>query len=133
MNRKNIAIKSIVASTLVSLALSAALLTAASMLAYRAPDPDKVAVPLGISTLVASFALCGVMSGLICPDKIDVALSCVLFAAPQAIMSAALGDGKPITIMASSTLSFVVGWLILNGRSNKRHAKKYYKGRKSRR
>lgn len=130
MNRKNIAIKSIVASTLVSLALSATLLSAVSMLAYRAPDPDKVATPLGISTLVISFALCGVTSGMICLDKIEIVLSCVLFAAPQAIMSLAFGDGKPITIMAASTLSFVIGWLILNGRSNKRHAKIYYKSRR---
>lgn len=132
MNRKNIAVKNILVSTLLSLAISAGLILASSMLAYRMPDPDKVATPLGISTLVVSFALCGIVSGLICQNKVEIVLSSVFFAAPQAIMSLALGDGKPITIMASSALSFAVGWLILNGRSNKRHAKRskrYYKGR----
>lgn len=132
MNRKNIAVKNIIASTIVSLAISASLLLAASMFAYRTPDPDAVASPIGISTLVTSFALCGVVSGLICHNKIDVALSCILFAAPQATLSLTLGDGKPITIMASSAVSFAIGWLIIGRQSNRghaRHTKRYYKGK----
>lgn len=143
MNRKNRknninSIKSVVISTLLSLALSAALLLGASTLAFRASDPDAVALPLGISTLVVSFALCGVVSGFVCSDKGNVSLSCLCFAASLVTLSLIFGDSNAILspvarvciVMTSSGLAILVGLPILNSRSSRGYSKKYYKSRR---
>lgn len=131
-------IKSVIISTVLSLALSAALLLGASALAFRASDPDAVALPLGISTLVVSFVLCGVVSGFVCSDRDSIALSSVCFASFLAILSLILGDSNAILspvarvciVMISSALAILVGLPILNSRSSRGYSKKYYKSRR---